>query len=128
MEIRSLSLVLALCAAAGCQQIPEGFDSPEPAARIGAAADAAGTNDTEAIPDLIMLLDSDDPASRLIAIVSLRRITGLTLGYDHAAPLEEREPAVVRWVEWYNENADALYQQGQGAASGSADPGGEGHG
>lgn len=102
--VASLGLVLA----AGCVPIPKGFDSPEPAARIDAAAEAAGESDTGKIPELIVLLDSDDPATRLIGILALERLTGRRLGYDHAAGLEDRELAVVRWVEWYNENADAL--------------------
>ena len=107
--IRSvLSLGMVLAAGAGCVPIPKGFDSPEPAARIEAAVQAAGAGDADAIPDLIALLDSDDPATRLVSINALHRLTGQTLGYVHAAPPEEREAAVVRWVEWYNQNADAL--------------------
>ncbi len=105
---RVLSLGIVLAAGSGCVPIPKGFDSPEPAARIGAAVEAAASGDLGAIPDLITLLDSDDPATRLVSITSLRRLTGRTLGYDHTAPQGERDAAVVRWVEWYNQNADAL--------------------
>lgn len=90
----------------GCTPIPKGFDSPEPAARIEAAVEAARTGDTGAIPDLIGLLDSDDPATRLVAIRSLERLTGETLGYDHAAAEPEREAAIGRWVEWERARAD----------------------
>ena len=106
--MKSVVVSLGLVLAAGCVPIPKGFDSPEPAARIDAAAAAAGDSDTGKIPELIVLLDSDDPATRLIGILALERLTGQRQGYDHAAGLEERELAVVRWVEWYNENADAL--------------------
>lgn len=106
--MKSVVVSLGLVLVAGCVPIPKGFDSPEPAARIDAAAEAVGRSDTGKIPELIVLLDSDDPATRLIGILALERLTGQRLGYDHAAGVEEREPAVVRWVEWYNENADAL--------------------
>lgn len=92
--------------AGGCVPIPKGFDSPEPAARIEAAVDAAATGEKGAIPDLIALLDSDDPATRLVAIGSLERLTGQTLGYHYAAPERERDAAVERWVEWYRQEAD----------------------
>jgi hypothetical protein len=46
------------------------------------------------------MLDSDDPAARLVAIRALERITGQTLGYDHAGPEHERRLAVERWMEW----------------------------
>jgi HEAT repeat protein len=93
-------------AAGGCVPIPKGFDSPEPAARIEAAVEAADRGDRGAIPDLIALLESDDPATRLVAIRSLERLTGETLGYDHAAGEYEREEAVERWVEWHEQTAD----------------------
>lgn len=98
-----LPLAMAL---GGCVPIPQGFDSPEPGARISAAVEAAETNDTDAIPDLIVLLDSDDPATRLVAIRSLERLTGETLGYDYAAPVSERDAAVGRWVEWSRQRSD----------------------
>jgi len=95
-------------------RIPKGFDSPEPAARISAAVEAADAGDAGAIPDLIGLLDSDDPATRLVAIRSLERLTGQTLGYDHAAPEREREEAVDRWVEWERERSDGVGEGGRG--------------
>lgn len=104
--------MIAVSGLAGCVDIPEGFDSPEPAARMRAAASAAGERDRSAIPHLITLLDSDDPATRLVAIRSLERVTGQTLGYDHAAPAAAREASVERWVEWHAANADAKTPDG----------------
>lgn len=92
----------------GCVEIPRGFDSPEPAARMQAAVDAAARNDRSAIPKIISLLDSDDPATRMVAIRSLERLTGQTLGYDHAAPETQRAQAIQRWVDWANQNADSF--------------------
>jgi len=105
LPCRGLALALAISSGA-CTPIPKGFDSPEPAARMEAALDAAARGDSAAIPDLIALLDSDDPATRLVAIGALERLTGQTLGYHYAAPEQERADAVGRWVEWYGRQAD----------------------
>ena len=81
------------------------FDSPDPARRIDAAVRAVEHNDRSAVPDLIGMLDSDDPATRFVAIHALERLTGQTLGYDYAAPSWERASAVDRWTEWYDPGA-----------------------
>jgi hypothetical protein len=79
-----------------------GFQENDPAARLRAIQKAAASGDRGAIPDLINELESDDPAERLLAIRALERITGQTLGYDHAAGLTERQEGVRRWAEWYS--------------------------
>ncbi|CAG0984164.1 hypothetical protein PHYC_01932 [Phycisphaerales bacterium] len=76
------------------------FNSAEPAARNSAIVKAAAEEDRSKISDLVRMLDSDDPATRLLAIQALERMTGERLGYDPAAGPDQREPAVVRWVEW----------------------------
>jgi HEAT repeat protein len=83
------------------------FDSPEPAARNAAIVQAAAGRDAAAVPNLVRMLDSDDPATRLLAIDALDRITGERLGYEHAAHEHEREPAVRRWQEWVAANGGA---------------------
>ena len=91
-------MALVIAAAAGCgPSMPRGFDSPEPAARMDAVVQAARTNDRSAVPKIVPLLESDDPATRLLAIRTLEQLTGQTLGYDYAAPEAERGAAVERW-------------------------------
>jgi hypothetical protein len=85
----------------GCASPPAGFESPVPAARLEAITHAAQTRDEGSIPDLIAMLDSDDPVVRLAAIRTLERITGTTLGYDYAAPAWQRRDAVKAWADWY---------------------------
>lgn len=87
--------------------MPRGFNSPEPAARIDAAVDAAAKSDQSSIPDLIRLLDSDDPATRLVAIGALERLTGKTHEYDFAASDADREAAVRRWQAWQQARSGA---------------------
>ncbi len=91
-----------LVALVGCRpgQVA-GFDSPQPAARIDAILEAARSGDRSAIPDLIVMLDADDPLTRLLSIQTLEDLTGQTLGYEHDAPEFERSEAVGRWVRWY---------------------------
>lgn len=78
------------CAGGGCVPIPEGFDSPEPAARLKAAAVAAGERDQEAIPHLLEMLRSEDPAARLVAARSLERVLGREIAFDPSGPEAER--------------------------------------
>lgn len=68
---------------------------------------AADSRNRQAIPGLISSLDSDDPAVRLAAIRALERVTGQTLGYDHAAPPWRRAAMVDEWERWYRAQRDA---------------------
>jgi HEAT repeat protein len=92
---------------AGCAGPARGFASADPGARLDAAVEATARKDTSAIPDLIKLLESDDPAARLVAINALERLTGTTNGYDFAAPEYDRRAAVDRWVAWAGEHHDS---------------------
>ncbi len=104
----ALAGVVAGAAAFGCAN-PEaavGFREPDPAARLRAIRQAAETRDRAAIGPLIGVLESDDAAERLLAIRSLERLTGQTLGYDHAGPVEERRAAARKWAEWYSQQSE----------------------
>lgn len=80
------------------------FDSIDPSERSAAAAQAASERDRDAVPDLIVMLDSSDPASRMVAIAALERITGERLGYSATDDRVERNAAVRRWVKYANDN------------------------
>lgn len=85
-------------ALSGCgPSVVPSFDSPEPAARNAAIVHAAADRDRASIPELVRMLESDDPATRLLAITALERLTGETRGFDYAASPFEREQAVARW-------------------------------
>lgn len=91
--------VLILLPLAACASTPRpDFRSVEPAARNDAIVQAARRRDHAAIPDLVRMLDADDPATRLLAITTLERLTGETLGYDYAAPERDRRRAVQAWA------------------------------
>mgnify|MGYP001797416928 CR=1 FL=1 len=103
-----LSVAVLLAVAVGCRPGKvAGFDSPQPAARVDAILDAARSGDRSAIPDLIVMLDSDDPRTRLLASQTLEDMTGQTLGYEQNAPEFERSEAVGRWVRWYEAESAA---------------------
>ncbi len=94
-------LPLTLIALASCgPTIRADFNSPEPAARNSAIVNAARTRDHHAVPDLVRMLDSDDAATRLLAIDALERITGERLGYEYQAQERDREKAIERWQQW----------------------------
>ena len=107
---------LACCAiAVGCAHPEgEGFESLSPRERTIAAVRAGEARDRSAIPRLIAMLDSDDPAERFAAIRSLESITGETRGYDFAAEPYERDAAVARWVDWQRSSAWSAGVPGSG--------------
>lgn len=68
-----------------------------------AIARAAADDDRRAIRALIEALDDPDPGNRMMAIATLERLTGQTLGYDATAPEAQRDAAVREWVRWAEE-------------------------
>lgn len=98
---RGATVAAVLAGLAACATPPRGFDSPVPSARVAAIVDAAARKDRAAVPRLIECLTSDDPAVRLAAIRALERITGQTLGYEHAAAEWRRREMVRSWISWY---------------------------
>jgi len=65
-----------------------------------AITNAGNSEDRTAIPDLIEQLESHDPGARLLAIRALERITGTTLGYDHADSIWSRAAGIRKWQTW----------------------------
>lgn len=97
---KQVAMGLMLAVLTGCGgAIKPSFDSPEPAARNAAIVRAASTGDRSAIPDLVRMLESDDPATRMLAITTLERLTGETHGYVARDRASVRREAIVRWQE-----------------------------
>ncbi|MDA1025383.1 MAG: hypothetical protein O3A19_03040 [Planctomycetota bacterium] len=104
---------------AGCAPpIPDGgFDAPDPASRLYAAARVAANWSSTQPPDarrpppiatlrqLVVMLESSDPAERLVASETLQMVTGEDFGYEPSAPLPERFLAVNRWRAWVDSRA-----------------------
>ncbi len=90
-----LTMAVLVLGAGGCTDRraggPRGFDSATPSDRLEATRDAAAASDWDAIPDLIMGLESDDPTVRFMSIGTLNRLTGKKFGYRaNALPVERQ--------------------------------------
>jgi HEAT repeat protein len=73
------------------------LESPYALARI-AAAEAAGEKQLQELaPELVTLLDDEDPAVRRAAVTALRRITQTFLGYRAEASPAKRAKAIEAW-------------------------------
>lgn len=111
----------ALCAglSTACSPTPDTLDSGDPAGRIHAAGEAAASGDMAALPDLVAMLSSDDPAERMVAIGTLQRLTDRRFGYDPTASSAARFAAIQRWEGWL-----AARTQGEagGTGGGPLDP------
>lgn len=66
-----------------------------------AVAKAAREDDRASIPNLILELESTDPAQRMLAIGALERLTGQTHGFEYWAPRPVRDEAIARWKAWW---------------------------
>ena len=56
---------------------------------------------TRAIGLLVLGLEAEGEADRTACIEALRKVTGITQGYDPVAAPEARSAAVAAWEEWY---------------------------
>lgn len=101
MPVRGLLLIVVVLSA-GCAPVPVGFDAPSETKRQDAivAAAAAGDRRPETLRGLVKQLDSPDPATRMLAILTLERLTGQRFGYDYSDPSWKRERSVQAWVDW----------------------------
>lgn len=105
-----LAVLTALTAAGGCglprPGFPQNLYSPKvqdrvQGARMAADYPYASPEDRRAV--MLMLVDrlrDDDAAVRFAAIITLEKMTGSRRGYEYYAPLERREPAVLRWQRY----------------------------
>ncbi|MBI1338534.1 MAG: hypothetical protein GC164_16445 [Phycisphaera sp.] len=88
-----------LCACSAPPASEGGFDSDNPASQLYAITRAGQTRDRSAVPELVPLLDSDDPAVRMMSIEALECITGQRLGYNPYGTWSERREATEQWQE-----------------------------
>ncbi len=100
---------LALAGLAGGCGSPSNLalDQGGPLDRTREIAVAAQGADWAEIDVLIVSLDSDDSAERMLGITALNRLTGQTFGYDFAGSWTERQAAIGRWLEWRREERGA---------------------
>ena len=107
-------VIAAACAGACSPKMVQGFDSPEPAARNVAIVQSVDQpSSPTTLRDLVSMLNSDDPATRLLAIAALERKTGQRLGYDPAASDQERKEAIRAWDRWLAEQSEPASAEGR---------------
>lgn len=96
---------LGVLAAGGCggPAFEPGFRSVDPQERTAALLATVRTEDGRSIPDLIVLLESSDPAQRMLAANALRRLTAEDLGYRHYDPPAARAIAADAWRRWWTD-------------------------
>lgn len=102
-------IILAAPALVGCggPSIEPGFESVDPQERTAALLDAARSGDASATPELVIMLDSSDPAERMLADETLRRLTGEDFGYRHYDPEPQRREAAKAWRQWWEQGEQA---------------------
>jgi hypothetical protein len=62
--------------------------------------EAAHIGDRKTVPQLMIDLESDDPAVRFYAIDALRKLTGEDFGYRYYDDNDQRKPALAHWKQW----------------------------
>ena len=75
------------------------LSNPDIAIRVMAIKWASDNKMTEAVPQLVNLLQNEDRSVRFYAIEGLKRITGTDNGFDYKADPQSRAAAVKRWQE-----------------------------
>lgn len=101
---------------AGCSMPAQraDFSSNDPQERTLAVAKAARDEDRRSVPQLIQVLQSTDPAERMLAIETLERITGQTLGFEYWAPAPARREAIERWQAWWRQESSLSHDETAG--------------
>lgn len=103
-----LMIVVPLALVGSCSEPQRPLVVSDPDLRVKALAikQAVRKEDQRAIEPLIDDLDSDDPAVRFFAIEGLQKLTGERFGYEYYLDREQRRPAVQRWREWRQRQAE----------------------
>lgn len=133
-QLRHAGGVLGTLLAAGCAPpVPDGgFDAPDPASRIYAAVEVAQRWNSTQPPDarirpakttlqhLVVMLQSSDPAARLIAGDTLTLVTGRDFGFDPSGTAPARFEAVERWRAWVDALPDETVDSKSAPPEGTA--------
>ncbi len=94
-----------LCGAGSCTQqggagLYQRLQGQDPDARIKAMVEAVRLKDQNAVPYIVESLGSGDAEVRFAAFMSLKDLTGQTMGYEIYQPRADREKAIKLWREW----------------------------
>ena len=86
----------------------QGLRDPVVQTRMEALAQVGRTRDRRHVPELIALLDDEDPGVRMLAGGTLRDVTGHDTGYRAHAPPEERRRQIEAWRAWWAAQGGAV--------------------
>lgn len=103
------AIMAAVCLCGACAQNPSDLrvqlESFDPAQRAQAAVTIADRGDDSLVPALVDRLDDEDAAVRFYVTLALERLTSTRLGYNYAAPPEQRRQAIERWRAYVEQRA-----------------------
>lgn len=71
------------------------------------------------VPTLLEALSFDDLSVRKLAHDHLTTLTGVSHGYDPAAPSARREAAIQRWEAWWETHRDTVLSQAESILAGN---------
>ena len=96
-----VAIIFACALAAGCESSQRAaMESSDPAARVRGIIRATERSDQRAVSLIVDRLEDEDEAVRLVAITSLKKLTGEDRGYRPFDSLYRRDQAVQRWRAW----------------------------
>ncbi|MCU0724592.1 MAG: hypothetical protein MUE73_02200 [Planctomycetes bacterium] len=87
------------------------FSDPSIGEKERRAAAATLTKENVKVAEFRLLINglySEDLLTRTLAIETLKRVTGKTLGYDPRASAQARKDAIRDWFRWFGQNRDRL--------------------
>lgn len=105
--LRGIPVILAgglCCLLASCAAPDAGLQArlqdEDPQVRLAAVVEAGQTHDRKAAALLVERLNDGESDVRFFAILSLEKITGMTMGYRYYDPQPKRDQAVAQWRQW----------------------------
>ena len=79
----------------------------DPSVRASAAVEAGQQGRRDVLALLVDRLDDREETVRMVAIVSLEKLTAQRMGYCHYHSREERRQAMARWREWLSRRQES---------------------
>ena len=112
MKARTACLLtgIILGALSGCNlgigqpAISAQLQSEDPDQRVAGIHRAARNNRQDLLGLLVDRLSDSETEVRLFAEQALQKMTGVTLGYHHYDPPQQRRAAIERWRRWLREH------------------------
>lgn len=92
-------------------KMEENLDFPDCLVRARAITYVAENKKTEKIGNLIVMLADEDVNIRMLSNKALERLTGVSFDFIANAPEQERDEAIEKWKNWWNNNKSNFISQ-----------------